>query len=211
MSNKLKESWEKYINTVPGLDSVVTPSVLPGDDSEVEYAAALGELPADVVAVMNDSSPRQSEELKWEQAIEHHWCLCEMVEGDFPRVFAFPNPQRLVEAIAKREGDETAVWAMYGIPLQLTQAISHPHREGESTRYLMLPNQLAAVVSRTEPYRLIEQSLLPENAEPQEEGWLGDPAMMQGQGYYIGGIVEADEFSADDDDDEDYDHNPVED
>lgn len=202
MSN-LKENWEKYIATVPGLDASILPSTLPGDDSEVEYKSFLSELPANVVADMEDASPKQSEELKWEQTIEHHWCLCEMAEGDFPRVFAFPNVQRLVEAIAKREGDETAVWVMYGVPLQLTQSIPHAQRENESTRYLLLPNQLAAVVSKTEPYRLIEQTLLPDNLELQEEGWLGDPAMMQDQSYYIEGIVDSESFdSGEDDEDE---------
>jgi len=207
--SKLKEHWEKYIAKVPGLDVVIMPPLPPADDSEVAYEAALSGLPSDIVASIQDSSPKQTEELKWEQAIEHHWCLCEMVEGDFPRVFAFPNPQRLVEAIAKREGDETAVWPMYGIPLQLTQAVPHPQREGELTRYLLLPNQLAAVVSRTEPYRLIEQTLLPDNLELQEEGWLGDPAMMQEQGYYVEGIV--DEDDDEDDGDEGYSPDPIED
>jgi len=209
--SKLKEHWEKYIAKVPGLDVVVTPPAPPADDSEVEYEATLSDLPSDVVAAMQDSSSKQSEELKWEQTIEHHWCLCEMVEGDFPRVFAFPSPQRLVEAIAKREGDETAVWPMYGIPLQLTQAVPHPQREGEFTRYLLLPNQLAAVVSKTEPYRLIEQTLLPDSLEIQEEGWLGDPEMMQEQGYYVEGIVDSDDHPVAGDDDEGFDPNSIED
>lgn len=208
--SKLKENWEKYVGTVPGLDAAITPTAAPAGDEAAEYSAALSVLPSDVVTALGDDSPKQSEEPKWEQAIEHHWCLCEMVEGDFPRVFAFPNLQRLVEAIAKREGDETAVWAMYGIPLQLTQATPHPHREGELTRYLLLPNQLAAVVSKTEEYRLIEKSLLPENIELQEEGWLGDPELMQEQGYFMEGIVDDDEFDDADEDDE-FDPNPIED
>jgi hypothetical protein len=203
--SKLRESWERYVATIPGLNNVVAPTPLPAGDSEVAYEAALSVLPSDVVNAIQDVAAEQTEELKWEHAIEHHWCLCEMIEGDFPRVFAFPNPQRLVEAIAKREGDETAVWPLYGIPLQLTQAVPHPQREGELTRYLLLPNQLAAVVSRTEPYRLVEQSLLPDNLELQEEGWLGDPEMMQGQSYYIDGIVD------DEDPDEDYDSSQIED
>jgi hypothetical protein len=201
--SKLKDQWQKYLATVPGLEHVVTKPKPPVEDSDVEYGSFVGQLPSDVGVKLSDASPKQSEELHWEHTVEHHWCLCEMPEGDFPRVFAFPSLQRLVEAIAKREGDETAVWPMYGIPLRMTKAIPNPKNGGALTRYLLLPNQLAAVVSAKEPYRLIEQSVLPSNIETQEEGWLGDPTMLEQQGYFLDGFVEEDDFSVDPDMDDD--------
>lgn len=211
--SKLKEQWEKYIATVPGLDHVVVQPKPPLEDSAVEYSSFVAQLPSDVVATMGDASPKQSEELPWEHTVEHHWCLCEMPEGDFPRVFVFPTLQRLTEAIAKREGQEVAVWPMYGIPLRMTKAIPNPNNGGALTRYLLLPNQLAAVVSVKEPYKLIEQSVLPDDIETEDEGWLGDPTMLEQQGYFVDGYVEEDDFSADPDmnvDDDDDDPNYVE-
>lgn len=213
--SKLKEQWEKYVDTVPGLADVVVPSNTPLGDDDAEYKALTAALPTDVAEPMVEA-PKQSDEPPWEKIIEHQWCLCEMPEGDFPRVYAFPTLKRLVEAIAKREGQETAVWPMFGVPLRLTKALPNPKKAGELTRYLLLPNQLAAVVSINDEFQLIDQSVLPDSLETQDEGWLGDPDMLKEQGYFIAGFVEEDAFSADpamdqEDDDEGEDPNYIED
>jgi len=207
--SKLKEQWEKYISTVPGLSDAIDPPALPVEDSDVEYSSFVSSLPADVGSEMGREASAGQEEPDWGRTIEHHWCLCEMPEGDFPRVFAFPSLQRLTEAIAKREGQETAVWPMYGIPLRLTKPANNPKQPVSATRYLLLPNQLAAVVSSVEPYQLVDQIILPESLETQDEGWLGDPQMLKDQSYFLPGVIEDDDFSADPDldgeDDEDGD------
>lgn len=72
-------------------------------------------------------------------------------------------------------------------------------------RYLLLPNQLAAVVSNTEPFALLSQDILPDNLETQDEGWMGDPTYLKDQSFYQQGYEDvddmADEQSGPDDDD----------
>ena len=134
----------------------------------------------------------------WGASITHHWCLCDMQEGDFPRVHVYPNLQSLTEAIAKREGKETAVWAMYGIPLQLTKPILKPN--GDKQRYLLLPNQMAVTVGNKEDYKMVEQSLLPATTL-EETGWLGNPLYLESQQFYTPGFVDDDQFSEEPDED----------
>jgi hypothetical protein len=211
--SKLKEQWEKYLDTVPGLVDVVVPQNTPLGDDDAEYRAFAADLPADIAERMAEA-PNQADEPPWEKVIEHQWCLCEMPEADFPRVYAFPSLKRLVEALAKREGNETAVWPMFGVPLRLTKALPNPKKPGALTRYLLLPNQLAAVVSSNEGFQLIPQTVLPDSLEMQDEGWLGDPDLLKEQGYFIDGFVEEDEFSTDpdmgSDDDDGEDPNYIE-
>jgi hypothetical protein len=88
---------------------------------------------------------------------------------------------------------------MFGVPLRLTKALPNPKKPGALTRYLLLPNQLAAVVSSDEGFQLIPQTVLPDSLEMQDEGWLGDPDLLKEQGYFIDGFVEEDEFSTDPD------------
>ena len=207
---KLKEQWAKYISTVPGFEAAVDPPVRACEDSDVEYDSLVNSMPSDIGSDLSEAADNQLDELHWEKTVEHHWCLCEMPEGDFPRVFAFPSLQRLAEAIAKREGQETAVWPMYGVPLRMTKSVPSSKKDGARTRYLLLPNQLAAVVSADEPYRLIDQSLLLDGLEMQDEGWLGDPVMLQDQSYYMQGVVDSDDVDegsyGTEDDDEDLDY-----
>lgn len=203
---KIKDQWEKYKTTIPGLDRLISDPQPVDDDDASDYRKFVGNLPSDV----SDKLPEERQEACDLDLgnIQHHWCLCDMPEGDFPRVYAFPSLPRLVEAIAKRDGQETAIWAMYGIPLRITQA-SFTKGSNTKMRYLLLPNQLAVAISEDNDCHLIDQSLLPDNIEVQEEGWLGDPEYLKEQSYYIEGMVEEDEFSADpdmleyEDDDED--------
>lgn len=212
--SKLREKWEQYVAEVPGMCEVIHPPPDAIDDSDVEFESFVGTLPSDVAEPVREaiSGP---DEMPWHKTIDHQWCLCEMPEGDFPRVFAYSSLERLVEAIASREGEETAVWPMYGVPLRLTRSLPNAKRHEGRVRYLLLPNQKAAVISKDEPFRLIDQSLLPENLELQDEGWLGDPEMLKEQEYYMEGYVEEDQFSADPDmdgeDDDDDDPNYIED
>lgn len=121
--SKLKEKWLEYAASVPGLDAAVQPSDIEVDDSAKEYQLLFDTMPTDVAEQMQDTV-KQDDEANWPRSVEHHWCLCEMPEGEFPRIYIFPSLQRLAEAIAKREGKETACWAMYGVPLRLSQALN---------------------------------------------------------------------------------------
>ena len=193
MAKVNNEKWEAYKSSIPGLASLLKPALTAASDSDIEYNSLTGKLPSDVLAKMVDTKHASSESTI---NISHHWCLCDMQEGDFPRVHVYPNLQSLTEAIAKREGKETAVWAMYGIPLQLTKPVLKPN--GDKQRYLLLPNQMAVTVGSKEDYQMIEQSLLPA-MDLEETGWLGNPLYLESQQFYTPGFVDDDQFSEEQD------------
>jgi hypothetical protein len=124
--------------------------------------------------------------------IEHHWCLYESPEGDFPRVYVFPSLTSLIEAVSKREGKEVAVWVMYGVPLRLTKLTQRAGSSDTYDRYLLLPNQMAVRIA-TGNVQLIEQDKLPSSVEVQDDGWLGDPAFNQSGSFFKPGFTEQDD------------------
>lgn len=203
---KSEARWEAYKAQVPGLAALLQKTPPAVEDATLDYQQLTNRLPEDIANWLRTETPPDAE-YDWSQAIEHHWCLCDMPEGDFPRVHLYTTVQGLAEAIARREGQETAVWAMYGVPLVLTKPVNTG--DSQKARYLLLPNQMAALVSTKEPFRFLEQSQLPDNLETEDEGWLGDSAYRATQQFFSAGYVEESvPFTPeieplDDDDDED--------
>lgn len=196
--------WEAHLKEIPGMPDKFSKEVEEVDDFDLEMMAALEELPSSIAAkVVNTANSRS--EPAWEQLIDHKWCICEMAEGDFPRVFCFANLQSMIEAVAKREGSETAIWPMFGVPLQISKPLNT--LEGGVIRYLILPNGKAAVVSKSAAFKIVDQSLLPANLEIQDEGWLGDPDYVSSKEYYEAGFIEADAFTDDPDEENTEDGN----
>jgi hypothetical protein len=204
--SKIKEKWQAYVEQLPGMSARMPLPADEPDDESVDMAAVLGEMPTEL-ADKAAAVKREAGDTSWERLIEHRWCLCEMAEGDFPRVFVFPSVQRMSEAIAKREGVETAVWPLFGVPLGISKPLNT--NEGGVVRYLILPNGKAAVVSKDVKFEIIDQSLLPQNIEMQDEGWLGDPEYLEGKSYYEEGFIEADSFTNDPDMSDDSDDGPA--
>jgi len=199
------EQWKAYRDKIPGMDEFQQPPLTASDDSDSEFQAMLDQLPVDIAERVS-SAHAESEEIEWGKLIEPQWCLCETPEGEFPRVYALPSLERLVELIAKREGEETAVWPMWGIPLRLTKAKTIEQGNKQITvRYLLLPNQKAAVISAEKGFQLVDQSLLPVSLELEEEGWLGDQAYLESQSFYVDGYIDDDSFTGEDDDPDDDD------
>ncbi len=189
------EKWKLYKATIPGLEAMLKPKLTAPSDSDLEYTLFTDKVPSAVRAQMRDIK-QESGEHEWGANIQHHWCLCDMQEGDFPRVHAYSNLQGLAGAIAKREGKETAVWAMYGVPLQLTKPIIKPN--GNKQRYLLLPNQMAVTVGSEEDCVLLEQAALPA-ITLEETGWLGNPLYLESQQFYTPGFVDDDQFAEEQD------------
>lgn len=179
--NKTQEKWKEYLASVPGLAASIQSDDKAVDDDSANFSSFVSALPGEVSGGLGDVQDK--EELSLKKSIEHHWCLCDMPEGEFPRVYVYSSLPRLIEAIEKREGDETAVWAMYGIPLRLTKTIKLAGNK--QSRYLLLPNNMAAVVGGQESGKIIDQSLLPDDLAVQEEGWLGDPDYLEDQHYFL--------------------------
>jgi len=207
--SKVQEKWKQYLDQIPGMPSRLAPPKEEPDDESIELLTMLEQMPSGLAAkVVNALEPPK--DTPWERLVDHKWCLCEMAEGDFPRVFCFSSLRSLAEAIAKREGTETAVWPLFGMPLGVSKALNTT--DGKTVRYLFLPNDKAAVVGKDVKFEIVDQSLLPQNVEMQDEGWLGDPTYVEGKSYYEEGFIEADSFTSDPDmeDDGDEDSTPTE-
>lgn len=204
---KLQESWNKYIASVPVIFEEAANTEPPVTDDVNEYLSFAEKLPSSLDLIVTDST---DDSLKFSSGVDHHWCLCDMPEGEFPRVHIFQSLARLVESVAKREGQETAVWVTYGVPLRLTKPCNLAG--GKKVRYLLLPNNLAAIVSNDAAFSVVSQEELPADIEIQDEGWLGDPEYLNYQDYYLSADMDNDSFTNDtssDEDDEDQDLNSV--
>lgn len=205
--SSLMDKWNKYLSEVPGIKELVSVDYATPDDSFTAYRLCVEELPDCEVDSDFAAFPNDTEEYK-SQLIQHQWCMCEMPEGDFPRTFAYPTLKGLTDAVLRREGQETAVYLLYGVPLQLTRAVGGTDYCAK-VRYILLPNQKAAVVSANMPFKVIDQSELPDGIEVQDEGWLGNSDMVSDQSYYINGFIDTEHFSADPEDDDKDDNQQV--
>jgi len=174
------------------------------DEETADYVSIVSKLPSNVSKIFDSYSVEK--ETGW-SSVEHHWCLADMPEGEFPRVYAYASLKALVAALASRDGTETAVWPMYGVPLRLTKTV---YSKKGKVRYLLLPNNKAVAIkeSDSEP-EIIDQAILDGSVEIEEEGWMGDPSYFQEKNYFIEGYVSDTAFSADPDMDEDDDSDLV--
>ena len=188
--------WELFKSAVPGLAEKVAPIKKSLDDAAVDFQQLAVALPGDINSrVQSCQNPDNPE---WNQSLKHVWCLCDMAEGEFPKTYQFDTVQKLAASIAKFEGRETALVAFYGVALPFSKI--QVNNEGKRCRYLLLPNDMAAVVS--DQFRLIEKSLLPVDLEVEAQGWVGDPAHLESCNYYKPGYVEEDDFSSDEETEE---------
>ncbi len=193
--SKAKTKWQQHSNDIPGLSEAISRTAAT-TDADTEYGSLLAALPSAASERLRDDVETGLEHMH--QLIEHHWCLYESPEGEFPRVFVFPSRASLVEAVSKREGKEVAVWVMYGVPLRLTKLTQRPGSQDAYDRYLLLPNQMAVKIASGD-VQLLEQGKLPSSVEVQDDGWLGDPALTESGGFFKPGFTEQGGFDEDED------------
>ena len=103
--SKVKEKWKAYLDQVPGMPVKIAASAEELTDDSQAMLELHNALPAPLSDRLS-SCVEPTEDTPWELLVEHRWCLCEMAEGDYPRVYVFPTLDRLVEGIAKREGQD---------------------------------------------------------------------------------------------------------
>jgi len=199
-SSKGNAIWETFKTAVPGLADKLESSEPPLEDSGVAFMQLMGSLPDDVQELIR-ANHLKADEISWQKEIKHVWCLCDMAEGEFPKTYEFDTLHELVAAMTRAEGRETALVAFYGVRLPFSKV--QATNAGKRYRCLFLPNEMVALTG--EQFQLIEQSLLDNNIEIEEQGWVGDPAFLETPTYYTPGYVEDDEFSADPDFDDDDD------
>lgn len=187
MANQ-KDPWAIFKNTLPSI-SIAIADAESGDYSDGEYAydTLLDGLPSDVSEGFNDFSSSQDDG-SFAPAIQHSWCLCEMPEGEYPNVRLYSDLSGLLTSIASREGDETAVFALYGVHLEITEATS-PADGSEGVRYLLLPQNMAAKVKEGGEAEIISQD---DEDLPKSEhlGWLGRSRLTDDTEYFLDDLDE---------------------
>ena len=154
---------------------------------QLEAESLIDSLPADLQGKYLNSI--EDTKLKLDLDFTSKWCLCEMPEGGYPRVFMFNDLTVLLEAIIKREGTDTAVWVTYGTAFQLTRAVTKPN--GNKVRYLLLPDDKAIKLDAEQQPTVIDSSLLPEELETQDDGWLGENNTLAD--YFVEGITKTED------------------
>lgn len=151
------------------------------DEEQARFANAMADMPG--FMHVDPPEPEPVPEMPGEQLerLKAYYCLCEVPEGEYPRMKIFRGPESLSRYIGDLEGQEIAVWPFYGNPLRLTI----PDEQGR--RYLLLPNAAGIAESRAIPILRTPHERLEEidfdelvNApEFQEDGWLGDPSLTE--------------------------------
>ena len=165
------------------------------DETEQEYADNLMALPLALSEHIDRPDTQESVDVD----TPFSWCVCEMPEGDFPRVRVFNDFDATLRHVGKLEGDEVSAWIFFGTPISFTQ----PDNDG--VRYL--------ITSRREAFRLptsTSEEILSvsrehvSNLNIQEDGWLGEPSLTKSAhaSYYVHEAPRNDEFDPSDDDDE---------
>lgn len=165
------------------------------DEAQQDYAAGLTSLPLSLAERIARPDTQETVDVDTSPS----WCVCEMPEGDFPRVRVFSDFEVMLRYVGKLEKNEVSVWIFYGVPVSMTQL------DTDGSRYI--------ITSRTEAFRLpfaaAEDVLAVDRASindlrTQDDGWLGDPSLTKSAApsYYVHEAPRDDEFDPSDDDDE---------
>lgn len=161
------------------------------DEEEHTYASSLAALP--LVLAEKIGRPETQEAVEVDTPFS--WCVCEMPEGDFPRVRVFSDFEVMVRHVGKLEGDEVSVWIFYGTPIPITQ----PGPDGG--RYMITSRNEAFRVPQAEREE-VESVVIEKTSSMvlQEDGWLGDPSLTETATatYYAHEAPKDDEFDPDD-------------
>ena len=198
MTRSDNNKWSKLLSSLPKMvgdhhQSKAT-AVASLDEEEHVYASSLTSLPL----TLSERIGRPEAQEVVDVGTSFSWCVCEMPEGDFPRVRLFGDFETMVRHVGKLEGDEVSVWVFYGTPISITQ------RGSDGSRYIITSvNREAFRIPQTDKESLIT-SPSPASGLPglQEDGWLGDPSLTETAtaAYYAHEGPKDDEFDPDDGD-----------
>jgi hypothetical protein len=146
-----------------------------GDDEADAYAETVGELTPAAAAALAPADPgRDEEESAAREANESaRWGLVESPNGDWAVLRTFKTVEGLARRVGQLNGDDTVVWAFYGVPLALSRG---------PQRFLLLPGGERAVkipLADGLPAEVVPASAAV-GARPQDDGFLGPNALSVG-------------------------------
>jgi hypothetical protein len=197
MKTDNKKRWVKLLQTLPAelrssrLSKATDDSL---DENQLNYKATVEK---HISPELLDRLPRPSE-VTPEIASDPAWCVCEMPEGDFPRIRVFQDFEVMVRHLANLDGQEVSAWVFFGSPFSFTT------HDAAGYRYLMTSSSEAHRISKDAgPVTSVPASKL-QNVSLREDGWLGDVELAEAssESYYLSEPPSNDEFDPDDDLDE---------
>ncbi len=165
-----------------------------GDSLDEEQLTYKNTVEKHVSPELLDRLPRSSEDVP-EVASDPAWCICEMPEGDFPRIRVFQDFEVMVRHLANLDGQEVSAWVFFGSPLSFTT------HDVAGYRYLLTSSSEAYRVSKDEgPVISVPVGKL-QDVSLREDGWLGDVELAEAssESYYLSEPPKDDEFDPDDD------------
>ena len=181
---KAQSTWDRFRSGLPeatrqAMQQSATARPTNLDADELDFKNIRETLPANI----QEGLDSQVEVSDATFVGEPRFCLCEMPEGEFPRVKIFKSAEAMVRYIGQVEGQELSVWPFYGIPLRMTKSDAK-----SSLRYVYMPGELEAAIvpkSKREKYEMVDSELI-DHLDYQDDGWLGDPAVAEGvsESYY---------------------------
>lgn len=96
------------------------------------------------------------------------WCVCEIPEGETPRVKAFTQLSDFIDFIKAKENTDTFLWLFYGKPLQLSKRWTKADKT--QGRFVLLSgNRWISTHTRT-----ITEGDATGILELELTGWMGD-------------------------------------
>ena len=146
------------------------PVIIPDEETD-SYRAFRSTLSAFASGQLDEltTAPAQEEAVELNEKLARY-CLIECPDGDWSMIRMFKSPEGLARRIGQLEGEDTVVWAVFGIPLRITKG---------PQRYLLLPDgQTALTVPVIEggPVKQVDADLL-DSLELQDDGYIGPPEL----------------------------------
>lgn len=194
MKTDNKKRWAKLLQTLPEELRSSRLSKATGDSLDEEQLTYKNTVEKHVSPELLDRLPRSSEDVP-EVASDPAWCICEMPEGDFPRIRVFQDFEVMVRHLANLDGQEVSAWVFFGSPLSFTT------HDVAGYRYLLTSSSEAYRVSKDEgPVISVPVGKL-QDVSLREDGWLGDVELAEAssESYYLSEPPKDDEFDPDDD------------
>lgn len=194
MKTDNKKRWAKLLQTLPAELRSSRLSKATGDSLDEEQFNYKTTVEKHVNPELLDRLPRPDEVMP-EVSSDPAWCVCEMPEGDFPRIRVFQAFEVMVRHLANLDGQEVSAWVFFGSPLSFTT------HDASGCRYLLTSASEAHKVSKDAgPVVSVPANTL-QDVSLREDGWLGhvELAEASSESYYLSEQPSNDEFDPDDD------------
>lgn len=201
--SKAQARWQQLLAAA---SAVVPPNAQQFEtDAKATFAALVSTLPTTVQSAVAARGHESVTGLR--NVLPSQWCLVDIAEGEFPRVYCYDSIAKLAAAIATAEGRATALVAFAGVPLPFSKL--QVTDDGKLFRYLHLPDDTSVTTATTaEEQKYFERPELPPDIEMEEHGWVGDMEYHDASSFYStasppSGFADADDILDDDDDNAD--------